>query len=108
MGFGKAIIEKTLLQAAARIWPTQFHEDMLIEEILELQEASAKLGIAILHMRRGRVTLDAGVVEELADVQVCIEQFIECHNLEEPVKAIREKKMARLAKRIESEDHELR
>ena len=107
MGFGKCLIDSMLLKAAARIWPTSFHEDMLIEEISELQEKLASLSIKILHCRRGRIDIDL-VAEEIADVQICLEQFIECHELYDVVCEVRKGKINRLIERIERENYEIR
>ena len=107
MGFGKHLIDSVLLKAAAYIWPTSFHEDMLIEEISELQEKLASLSIKILHCRRGRIDIDP-VAEEIADVQICLEQFIECHKLRDAVNEVRKDKINRLIERIEAENYEIR
>ncbi len=107
MGFGKHLIDSMLLKAAACIWPTSFHEDMLIEEISELQEKLASLSIKILHCRRGRIDIDL-VAEEIADVQICLEQFIECHKLHDAVDEVRKGKINRLIERIEAENYEIR
>lgn len=107
MGCGKRLIDSMLLKAAARIWPTSFHEDMLIEEISELQEKLASLSIKILHCRRGRIDIDL-VAEEIADVQICLEQFIECHELYDAVGEVRKGKINRLIERIERENYEIR
>lgn len=107
MGFRIQVVEEVLLKAAARIWPTRFHEDMLIEEVLELQERTARLAINLLHYRRNRIDMDL-MAEEIADVQICIEQFIECHNLRDIVTEIRRGKMERLSQRINSENYEHR
>lgn len=102
MGFGVKMLENALMKAAARIWPTRFHEDMLIEEISELQERLAHLSISILHHRRNRIDMDY-VAEEIVDVQLCIEQFIECHELHEVVEQIRAGKICRLSDQIKEQ-----
>ena len=107
MGFGKHLIDSVLLKAAAYIWPTSFHEDMLIEEISELQEKLASLSIKILHCRRGRIDIDL-VAEEIADVQIYLELFLEFLYLHDAVDEVRKGKINRLIERIEAENYEIR
>jgi hypothetical protein len=48
------------------------------------------------------------VTEEIADVQICLEQFIECHKLHDAVDEVRKGKINRLIERIERENYEIR
>lgn len=64
--------------------------DMLIEEMAELM-------MALLHDRRGRET---NIPEEIADVQIMLEQIIQFFKIENAVKEQKDRKIMRLSERL--------
>lgn len=64
--------------------------DMLIEEMAELTTA-------LLHDRRGR---EANIPEEIADVQIMLEQITQFFKLEDAVEIQKDRKLRRLAERL--------
>lgn len=64
--------------------------DMLIEEMAELM-------VALLHDRRGRET---NIPEEIADVQIMLEQIIQFFGIENAVKEQKDRKIMRLSERL--------
>lgn len=64
--------------------------DMLIEEMAELTTA-------LLHDRRGRET---NIPEEIADVQIMLEQITQFFKLEDAVEIQKDRKLRRLAERL--------
>lgn len=64
--------------------------DMLIEEMAELTTE-------LLHDRRGR---EANISEEIADVQIMLEQITQFFKLEDAVEIQKDRKLRRLAERL--------
>lgn len=64
--------------------------DMLIEEMAELM-------MALLHDRRGR---KSNIPEEIADVQIMLEQIIQFFGIENAVKEQKDRKIMRLSERL--------
>ena len=78
--------ETEIMGAAIRLYGEKEQEDMAVEECSELIQA-------IKHKHRGR---SHNIPEEIADVEICLEQLKMINNCYEEVEKIREKKMNRL------------
>lgn len=86
---------KELYRKAQAIWGKQVQEDIAIEELSELTKAIVKL------RRYGRLTDWSNLIEEIADVEIMIEQLKIMHNIpEENVEAHRKVKLSKLEKLI--------
>lgn len=92
----RIILEKEvrlyLYRSALEKWGVQSQINQLYEEIGELLTA-------IVHLDRGRITVD-GLAEEIADVELCLEQLKDIHKISEAVESWKEKKLKRLAERL--------
>jgi NTP pyrophosphatase (non-canonical NTP hydrolase) len=88
--------KKTLYSWAWNHWGAEAQIDMLIEEMSELTQA-------LLKSRRNGVIFSNAVFEEIADVEICLEQIkqkIEEIALTGSVEDIKEKKLERLKNRL--------
>lgn len=86
----------SILEKAVRHFGAAMQEDIAIEEMSELTQA-------IMHFRRGR---ESNIPEEIADVEIMLEQLkiiYNCHALTDHFKAV---KIARLQERM-SENAEI-
>lgn len=79
-------------RAAIEKWGIDAQEWMVVEEMGELQRALGKL-------RRRKISM-AEVVDEIADVQIMLEQLQIMLGCEEPVRRRIDKKVLRLEKMI--------
>lgn len=93
----KAIKERTLLAKAILTFGADKQELMAIEEMAELTQA-------ILHQRRGRPN---NVAEEIADVEIMLEQLKMINMCEYQTETIKVKKLNRLANRLGLNDYEI-
>ena len=82
--------EKKVLQQAIAVFGEKAQEEKANEELAELI-------CAICHKHCGR---NSNIAEEIADVQIMLEQLIIINDCAELVKVIREIKIKRLAERI--------
>lgn len=89
-----------LYRAAIKAWGAEAQTKMVFEEIAEFQEAICKCG-------RGRDTAEH-VAEEIADVQIMLEQMAVLYGVENAVADYREIKLARLASRVEKAERNKR
>ena len=96
----KMIMNKEVYEKAIELWGKDFQILMLIEECAELQQA-------LIHRLRGRKE-EGEIVEELADVQIMIEQNRLIFDTENSFDDVKHKKLVRLNARIKSENYELR
>lgn len=87
-----------LYRAAIKAWGAEAQTKMVFEEIAEFQEAICKCG-------RGRDTAEH-VAEEIADVQIMLEQMAVLYGVENAVADYREIKLTRLASRVEKAERE--
>lgn len=87
---------KTLYNWAWKHWGSDAQIDVLIEEMAELTQA-------LLKSRRNGVVFSHSVIEEYADVEICMEQirqkFFEIGSIL-PLEVIKEKKLERLKNRL--------
>lgn len=83
-------MEQILRQAIA-FYGAEHQENMCIEEM-------AELAVAILHKRRGR---EHNIPEEIADVEIMLEQMKMVHCCAEDVERIKVKKLQRLKNNTE-------
>lgn len=84
--------ETKVLLAALAQYGSQAQTLMLFEEMAELQKELCKYA-------RGRRNT-AAIAEEIADVQIMLEQMILLHDCREDVESVRKFKVARLANRL--------
>lgn len=82
--------EEKILKTAIEVYGKQAQEEKAIEELAELI-------CAITHKHCGRTH---NIAEEIADVQIMLEQLILTNDCREAVEEIRKVKLARLAERI--------
>lgn len=79
--------EKSCLQAAIDTYGTDNQTDVAIEEMAELTQA-------LIHNRRGR---PANIPEEIADVEIMLEQLKIIHDCADEVEKQKDAKIKRLA-----------
>ena len=84
--------ETKVLLAALAQYGSEAQTLMLFEEMAELQKELCK------HARGRQNT--ASIAEEIADVQIMLEQMILLHDCREDVQSVRKFKVARLANRL--------
>lgn len=76
-------------------------------QIRQLFEEMSELTVAICHFERGRNFADQGmleIVEEIADVEIMLEQMKQLYNLsEELIEAKKVKKLSKLKKMLEDD-----
>ena len=82
--------EPEILTAAIRTYGEKAQEDMAVEECSELIQA-------ISHKHRGR---EHNIAEEIADVEIMLEQLKIINDCHDEVAAIRKRKIERLFDRI--------
>lgn len=82
--------EIEILNTAIRVYGEQAQEKVAIEECSELIQA-------ICHKHRGR---EHNIAEEIADVEVMLEQLKIINNCRDEVEQIRKKKIERLYQRV--------
>ena len=82
--------KKNIYECALSAYGLNAQVDMLIEEMSELTTA-------LLHDRRGRET---SIPEEIADVQIMLEQITQFFKLEDAVEIQKDRKLRRLAERL--------
>lgn len=87
--------EKKVFEAALKQYGAEAQTLMLFEEMAELQKELCKHA-------RGRCNLDQ-IAEEIADVQIMLDQMILLHNCADKVSQYRQFKLLRLATRLEEE-----
>lgn len=90
--------EQKILAAALDRYGADAQTLMLFEEMSELQKELCKKA-------RGRCNLDQ-IAEEIADVQIMLDQMILLHGCRDKVSQYRQFKLLRLATRLEEEDAE--
>ena len=86
-----------VLQGAIDVWGEMLQIDIAIEELSELTTALAR-------QQRGR-NEPIAVVEEIADVQLCLDQLKRMYGPEE-VQKIEQQKLERLSRRVEADRNE--
>lgn len=86
--------ERAVLWDALDTWGTEAQVSMVFEEMAELQNAICKY-------RRGRCTVE-DVAEEVADVEIMLEQLKLIFTLEPKVSDYRQEKLRRLAQRLKN------
>ena len=87
---------KTLYDWAWKHWGSDAQIDVLIEEMAELTQA-------LLKSRRNGVVFSFSVIEEIADVEICMEQIrqkIAEIGSQVPLETIKRKKLIRLRNRL--------
>lgn len=82
--------EPQILNAAIKTFGERNQEEMAVEECSELIQA-------ISHKHRGR---EHNIVEEIADVEIMLEQLKIINDCHDEVAAIRKRKIERLFERI--------
>lgn len=82
--------EIEILNTAIKVYGEQAQEKVAIEECSELIQA-------ICHKHRGR---EHNIAEEIADVEVMLEQLKIINNCRDEVEQIRKKKIERLYQRV--------
>lgn len=82
-----------ILRRALYVYGAQAQTMMVMEEMAELQKELCKHS-------RGKLNMDA-IAEEIADVQIMLEQMIVLHDCANNVAVARERKLARLEARLE-------
>ena len=82
--------EPQILEAAIKTFGERPQEEMAVEECSELIQA-------ISHKHRGR---EHNIVEEIADVEIMLEQLKIINDCHDEVAAIRKRKIERLFERI--------
>lgn len=85
--------DRETLQKALDIYGSDAQTLMVFEEMSELQKELCKHA-------RGKDNVDQ-IAEEIADVQIMLEQMIILHDCEDAVKAFRKSKIERLKRRME-------
>lgn len=84
--------ERSVFLAALKTWGTDAQTVMVFEEMSELQKELCKHA-------RGKNNVEE-IAEEIADVQIMLEQMIILHDCEEAVKEYRRSKIERLKIRL--------
>ncbi len=82
--------EDNVIRSAIKVFGADAQEQMAIEECSELIQA-------ICHHRRGR---ESNIAEEIADVEIVLEQLKIIHGCYEETASIRNQKIERLYKKI--------
>lgn len=75
----------------------------IVPQYLQLTEEMAELTVKVHHLIRGRIQdpkHDEGLAEEIADVEICLEQFRDILGWNLPVDKWRELKLKRLEERL--------
>ena len=94
-GEGEAELEREdVLDGAIEVWGEMLQIDIAIEELSELTTALAR-------QQRGR-NEPIAVVEEIADVQLCLDQLKQIYGPEE-VEKVEQEKLERLHRRVEAD-----
>jgi len=88
------------LQEATALWGLKFQREMVIEECAELI-------LSLRHLERGRIDLGA-VLVEAADVLITVSQLVNDNGAAEFMTDAIDEKMERLARRVASNDSELK
>lgn len=86
----------SVLTAAVLSYGSFAQTDVAIEEMAELTQA-------LIHNRRGR---PANIAEEIADVEIMLEQLKIIHRCEEEVRRIKDAKIRRLAFQLRQQQKE--
>ena len=86
-----------VLNGAIEVWGEMLQIDVAIEELSELTTALAR-------QQRGR-NEPVAVVEEIADVQLCLDQLKRMYGPEE-VEKVEQEKLERLHRRVEADRDE--
>lgn len=87
-----------ILEEALRTYGAEAQTIMVMEEMAELQKALCKLPRTISAKERGITVLQ--IAEEIADVQIMLEQMIILHDIAEPVDDYKTLKLIRLKNRL--------
>lgn len=85
---------RDLYEMALLLWGTESQKDMLLEEMAELQKE-------ILKTRRNPFFAREKIAEEVADVEIMLDQVKHMYGIDVMADEIRQKKLLRLAQRIE-------
>lgn len=88
----KNMDEHEIYRKALNVWGAEAQTLMVFEEMAELQKELCK------HARGKQNT--AAIAEEIADVQIMLEQMILLHNCGEEIAQAKAEKLARLAERL--------
>ena len=91
--------ENELYKRALLMWGEDLQINLAIEELSELITELSK------YLRFKPASANYGVIEELADAEIMIEQMKQIFNCEDSVKIVKNKKLKRLAKRINEMDY---
>lgn len=90
--------KRDILEEALRTYGAQAQTMMVMEEMAELQKALCKLPRTTSAKERGIIVLQ--IAEEIADVQIMLEQMIILHDIAEPVDDYKTLKLMRLKNRL--------
>lgn len=96
--------EREILEAALETYGAEAQTRMLFEEMAELQKAMCKYARAE-DERRKKLSRE-NIAEEIADVQIMLEQMILLHDCEEQVRDCRTLKIFRLGSRLDMKKKE--
>ena len=88
--------DKEIFEAALNTWGAIPQTLMVFEEMAELQKELCK-------HERGKNNVEQ-IAQEIADVQIMLDQMILLHNCEDAVKAYRKSKIERLKTRLGVDD----
>ncbi len=88
--------DKEIFEAALKTWGAIPQTLMVFEEMAELQKELCK-------HERGKNNVEQ-IAQEIADVQIMLDQMILLHNCEDAVKAYRKSKIERLKTRLGVDD----
>ena len=86
--------KKELYEQALMLWGEKLQIGMAIEECSELIVELSK------HLRFGLSSPHCGVIEEIADVEIMIEQLKHIFDCDKSVEIVKNKKLVRLEERI--------
>jgi len=86
--------KKELYEQALMLWGEKLQVGMAIEECSELIVELSK------YLRFGLSSAHYGVIEEIADVEIMIEQLKHIFDCDESVESVKKKKLVRLEERI--------
>lgn len=89
--------DREIYEKALATWGAEAQTMMVFEEMAELQKELCK------HARGKQNT--AAIAEEIADVQIMLEQMVVLHDCAEMVERFKQDKVLRLAERIEENRH---
>ena len=87
-----------ILEEALRTYGAEAQTMMVMEEMAELQKALCKLSRTTPAKERGIIVLQ--IAEEIADVQIMLEQMIILHDIAEQVDDYKTLKLIRLKNRL--------